>query len=224
MEGSPGDAARDAGPSLGHAHRMARVTLHSGGVSTGYVRLSPRGASERLHPPGDDVNGPAAKGPLACGWCGSTKKVHADSRPTRCGLCLADEAVVAQIAATLAAAGVPPLGTPIRSLQPFARLRRQGHAARGRLAERAKARKSAPATKASKPKAVAPAAQVKQPTGPRRMTDVEKRAAAAGLAARVRSAETELRRPGLPPTLVERLREDLAAARQLLRAWDDEAR
>lgn len=208
---------------------MARVHLHSGGVSPGRVRLDPRGASERLRPPGDDVNSPGPGRAPACGWCGGTDKVRPDSRPLRCGPCAADEAVVAQVSAGLARAKLPPLGRPGKPGQGGVKARNKGEQARARLAARrqtklADTRAAAPAKAAgkAKPASTRQAAPAKQPSSRRRLTPAQKAAALKRLTARVEQMERELRQAGLAPSQQDRLREDLGAARTLLRAWDDD--
>jgi hypothetical protein len=104
--------------------------------------------------------------------------------------------------------------------RPYARLRRKGEDARARLASRNRTQPASKTNPAPAKKAPSPPSQ--RPARPRRVTPAEKRAAARRLAARVAKIERELKRPGLAPSSETRLREDLAAPRTLLRAWDDD--
>lgn len=121
---------------------MARVRLNAGGLTAAQVRMGSPGASERVRPPGDDINtGDGRDRSLACALCGGHKKVYA-SRPRRCGPCRADEDIVRDATARLAAAKQRPLGAKAPG-HDYAKLRREGDQARARLAERRKARPQA---------------------------------------------------------------------------------
>lgn len=91
-----------------HAGQVARVRLNAGALNAAQVRMGSRGASERVRPPGDDINtGDGRDRSLACALCGGTKKVD-DSRPRRCGPCRSDEEIVRDVTTRLAAAKQPP--------------------------------------------------------------------------------------------------------------------
>jgi hypothetical protein len=195
---------------------MARVRLNAGALTAAQVRMGSRGASERLRPPGDDIN--SSDGPddrLVCGSCGSTKKVDA-SRPRRCGPCRADEETVRDAAARLKAAGQPPLGRAPAGKTDFAKIRQKGNAAKARLAERKRNKpRPGPQCPAARPAAAA------SPPVPRRITASQKQAGARRLAMRIEQMEKELQALPAADKARERLREDLGVARRLLSDWRD---
>lgn len=192
---------------------MARIRLNAGALTAAQVRMGSRGASERLRPPGDDINtSDGTHDQLVCALCGSTRKVDT-SRPRRCGPCRADEQTVLDAAARLKAAGQPPLGRG-SDQSDFAKVRQQGEAARARLAERKRA-KVRPAPSPS-PRS-APTAS----SSPRRIEPSLKQAGAGRLKARIERMQQELK--ALPATDMrrERLREDLGVAHRLLIDWQE---
>jgi hypothetical protein len=194
-----------------HDPEVARVRLNSGGLSAAQVRMGSRGASERLRPPGDDINSPAeGAAALVCGWCGSRKRVD-DARPRRCGACRADEQVVREVAAALRAAGQPPLGRKAPAGAPLSARRSQGEAARSRLRSRKRTM--------SQMRATAPPAA--KPAGTRRITAGQKAAGARRLRQRVTELERELARLDRTDGRRGQLREELAAAQRLLSDWKD---
>lgn len=196
---------------------MGRVRLHSGGISPGQVRLGRRGASEALRAARDDVNSRnQGQSAAFCGWCGSTRKVDPSQRPHRCAPCRADEQQVAG-AAKLRLAGQPPLGSRASDGGSHGKVRRAGEQARARLAGRGKARPAPGKAQGTAP-AKRPSAA---PSGLRRVTEAERRAAQARLVARVSRIERELAAPGTATNRRDLLREKLAEAERLLRHWDD---
>lgn len=175
--------------------------------------MGSRGASERVRPPGDDINTGDGRGrdrSLACALCGGTKKVD-DSRPRRCGPCRSDEEIVRDVTARLAAAKQPPPGGKAPG-HDYAKVRRQGDQARARLAERGKARPR-PAPAAAPPPPLA--------GGTRRITAGQKRVGAVRLQKNMLQMEKELAAMQSADKRRDRLREDLAAARRLLAHWSD---
>lgn len=158
---------------------------------------------------------------LVCGWCGSTRQVLWDSNPPRCSLCLADEAVVAEVRAGLVRAKLPPLGRPAKRGQGGERSRRKGEEALARLAGRREVGSSGPSVSSAQSGSKRIPAANKPTEGLRRLTVVEKRAALRRLSAVIRELERELRRPGTSPSARRHMHEDLAAARTLFRGWDD---
>jgi hypothetical protein len=196
---------------------MGRVRLHAGGISTNDVRLGLRGASERLRPAGDDINdatGPDQDG--RCGWCGSRKKVDVAARPRRCGACQTDERTVADVNRALLAGSQPPLGAPAPATGGYSALRRRGDAARERLKTRKKNNKAA-----ARP-GPAPRETRAQPSAPRRVTTAQKQAGETRLRTEVAKIERKLEQPNLAPGRQADLREDIAAARRLLKNWNDD--
>lgn len=191
---------------------MARVRLNAGALTAAQVRMGSRGASERLRPPGDDINtSDGTNYRLVCALCGSTRKVDT-SRPRRCGPCLTDEQTVRDAGARLKAAGQSPLGRGGNKTD-FAKVRKQGEAARARLAERKRAK---PRLAASSSPRSAPAA----PSSTRRMDPAQKQAGARRLKARIERMEQELKALLVTDKRRERLREDLGA-RRLLIDWQE---
>lgn len=191
---------------------MARVRLNAGALTAAQVRMGSRGASERLRPPGDDIN--ASNGTsdrLVCALCGSTRRVDT-SRPRRCGPCRADEQTVRDAGAQLKAAGQPPLGQRGNKAD-FAKLRKQGEAARARLAER----------KRAKPRLASPSQRsaTVSPSSPRRIDPAQKQAGARRLKARIERTEQELKALLPNDKRRELLREDLGVARRLLTDWQE---
>lgn len=200
---------------------MARVRLHSGGISPGQVRLGRRGASERLRAPCDDINSADRSQTAAvCGWCGTSRQVDPSLRPRRCSACRADEQQVAAAAAKLKGAGLQPLQARVPDGTRLAKVRRQGDAARARLAERRKSRSAKKAASPAQPSK--PAAKTSpSPAGRRQATTAgERRAARARLVARVARIERELAAPKTAPHRRDLLREQLDATKGLLRNWD----
>ena len=192
---------------------MAGVRLNAGALTAAQVRMGRRGASERLRPPGDDINASdGADDRLVCALCGGVKGVDT-SRPRRCDPCRADEQAVRAAAARLKAAGQPPLGRGSNNAD-FAKVRKQGEAARTRLAERKRAR---PRTGLNPAPRSAPAA----PAFPRRLHLAQKQAGVRRLMIRIERMKQELK--VLPPTDKPRecLREDLGVARRLLIDWQE---
>ena len=192
---------------------MARVRLNAGALTAAQVRMGSRGASERLRPPGDDINSSRDRDDkLVCTWCGSTKKVDA-SRPRRCVTCRADEQAVRDASARLKAAGQPPLGSASGNKTQFANIRKQGDAAQKRLAGRKRA-----APRSSRVHSPSPA-----PTSssPRRLNAAQKAAGARRLQNRLEQMEKKL--TALPPgdKRRDRLREDILAARRLSSDWQE---
>lgn len=197
-----------------HAHGMGRVRLNAGGLSAAQVRMGSRGASERLRPLGDDINSSDGTDTrLICGWCGSTKKVDT-SRPRRCAPCRADEEIVRDATARLQKAGQPPLGASVGSKADFAKIRKQGVAARARLAER---RRAAPRPAPKPPAKLARAT----PSSPRRINAAQKQAGARRLRAKIEQMEKELKAMSQTDKRRDRLREDLHVARRLLSDWTE---
>lgn len=96
----------------------------------------------------------------------------------------------------------------------FAKVRKQGEAARARLAERKRAK---PRLAASSSPRSAPAA----PSSPRRMDPAQKQAGARRLKARIERMEQELKALSVTDKRRERLREDLGVARRLLIDWQE---
>ncbi len=122
-----------------HPAAMPRVRLNAGALTAGQLRVGRRGPSERIRPPGEDVNyGSSRDERLVCGWCGS-RNLDA-SRPRRCSTCRTDQATVREATARLAAARLPPLGAKAPG-DAYLKIRRRGDQARARLAERRSARR-----------------------------------------------------------------------------------
>lgn len=191
---------------------MARVRLNAGALTAAQVRMGSRGASERVRPPGDDINSSDGTGDaLICGSCGSTKKVDVSQRPRRCGPCRSDEQTVRDAAARLKAAGQPPLGSPQSNKADGAKIRKQGDAARARLAERRKAKPRTP--RRSTPPA--------PPQSLRRVNAAQKRAGSRRLKTRIEQMEKELKAMPADSRRRSQVREDLAVARRLLADWQD---
>lgn len=191
---------------------MARVRLNAGALTAAQVRMGSRGASERLRPPGDDINtGGGANDRLVCALCGSTRKVDA-SRPRRCGPCRSDEQTVRDASARLKAAGQPPLGGGGNKAD-FAQVRKQGEAARARLAERKRGK--------PRPADPSPRSAPAVPSSPRRMSPAQKQAGARRLKTRIERMEQELRTLLATDKRRAGLREDLGIARQLLTDWEE---
>lgn len=194
---------------------MARVRLNAGALTAAQVRMGSRGASERLRPPGDDINSSDRPGDaLICASCGSTKKVDASQRPRRCGPCRSDEETVRDAAARLRAADQPPLGSPQSNKNDYSKIRKQGDAARARLAERRKAKPRTPRRSATP---VPPAAA----SSPRRVNAAQKQAGSRRLKTRIEQMEKELKAMPADDKRRARAREDLALARRLLADWQD---
>ncbi len=173
--------------------------------------MGSRGASERVRPPGDDINtGDGRDRSAACGLCGGHKKVDV-SRPRRCGPCRADEDIVRDVTGRLAAAKQPPLGAKAPG-HDYDKLRRQGDQARAWLAER---RKPRPRPTTAAPPPPPPAG------GTRRITAGQKQAGAVRLQAKILRMEKEFAALQPADKRRDQLRENLAAARRLLAHWSD---
>jgi hypothetical protein len=92
----------------------------------------------------------------------------------------------------------------------FAKLRKQGNAARARLAER---RRAAPRPER---KSTIPTTPAATPSSPRRIGGAQKRAGARRLKERIEQMETNLKAMPSTDKRRDRLREDLQVARRLL--------
>lgn len=124
---------------------MGRVRLQAGGVSPGEVRLSRRGASEKLTPAGTDIRDvkpDSGRREKTCSWCGSTKAVILVKRRNRCGKCRHDQALVAKAKAALQDMGASVLGAPGSSDPVEVQVRKTGVEAQERLEKRRRAHKS----------------------------------------------------------------------------------
>ena len=193
---------------------MARVRLNAGALTAAQVRMGSRGASERLRPPGDDINSSDGRDdPLVCGTCGSMKKVDV-SRPRRCAPCRADEQIGRDATARLKAAGRPLLGKLVSNKADYANIRKQGDAARARLAERRRANPR-PAPRPTPSAAPAPPASL------RRVNAAQKQAGVRRLKTRIKQMEQGLKATPAVDNGRDRLREDLSVARRLLADWTE---
>ena len=198
---------------------MARVRLNAGALTAVQVRMSTRGASERLRSPGDDINSTDGRdgrdgrdGKIVCGGCGSSKKVDA-TRPRCCAPCLADEQIVRGTNTRLRAAGQPALGSASNKTTANARIRKEGEAGRQRLAGR---RRATPRCRPSSPPTVAPTS-----TSPRRVSAGQKAAGERRLQMCVEKLDKELKTMARSDRRRDQLREDLHVARRLLADWPD---
>lgn len=120
---------------------MKRVRLHSGGISTGEVRLRNRGASERKTAPGKDIRDYTFDdlGVQRCALCGVAATIPG-KRLVRCPQCLNDEEIVKKAHRKLAAMGYRGLDATIPAGTAGRRLQRTALAAQVRLAERKRMR------------------------------------------------------------------------------------
>ena len=192
---------------------MARVRLNAGGLTAAQVRMSARGASERLRRPGDDINNTDGHdGKIVGGGCGTSKKVDA-TRPRRCAACRADEQMVRDTNTRHRAAGQPARRSASNKTTANARIRKQGDAARQRLAGR---RRATPPSRRSSPPTVAPI-----PTSPRRVNAGQEAAGERRLQTCIEKLDKELKTMARSDRRRDQLREDLHVARRLLADWPD---
>ena len=148
---------------------MTRVRLTAGGVSPGQVRLKPSGASERLRPPGDDINYTTRPGE-ECRNCRRRAAVPESGRLKLCAACAPDGRIVSEVAAALKAAGQPPLGSPVSAGGPLYGLRTRGLKAKARLNSRRSRGRDATPPSAPQPRA-ATVSRWQAGRAPRRLSD-----------------------------------------------------
>lgn len=176
--------------------------------------MGSRGASERLRPPGDDINSSDGREDrLACGWCGSPKAVDS-SRPRRCGPCRADEQVIRSGSAGLTSAPRRMADGRLGRKADQGTTRKQVDTAKARLAGRKRS-----ASRAARP--LQPPSAPVAPSVPRRVNPSQKRAGARRLKLHIERVQNKLAATPVSDPQQPRLRNDLAVARRLLSDWGD---
>jgi hypothetical protein len=116
---------------------VGRVHLNAGGKSPQVIRMGPRGASERLRPPGDDIS-PALtttrkRPPRTCEVCRSARDVTSRNGKTLCTRCRDDQKLVTEVRRLCQREGLPPVGVSVAKGSPYEKLRRDAAAASRRL-------------------------------------------------------------------------------------------